>query len=287
MLEKYINNNFNEDLENKILSLDEYLIEVGMNYLDNYLFTKMAKEFYQDNNESYFDLATIKDVKQKLLSNDYLAERIIKLHLDEIFNKNDKYHDLFKAIIGGYVLTKDGNKFIDDLLNLDDGILLNIDNQDNYHKLVNDWSKHKYKMPININIVKENDLYKAILKLNDIDNEFESSSNTKYLAMINVSKLAYKYLEDNKLLLKMKDIVGEANLENCINQLQELYIKGFINEPIYKISLKGSSGGVDTWRCRIIVDGYKESFSFDDTSKKVVKRNAAYEMLKYILSSEK
>ena len=287
MLEKYINNNFNEDLENKILSLDEYLIEVGMNYLDNYLFTKMAKEFYQDNNESYFDLATIKDVKQKLLSNDYLAERIIKLHLDEIFNKNDKYHDLFKAIIGGYVLTKDGNKFIDDLLNLDDGILLNIDNQDNYYKLVNDWSKHKYKMPININIVKENDLYKAILKLNDIDNEFESSSNTKYLAMINVSKLAYKYLEDNKLLLKMKDIVGEANLENCINQLQELYIKGFINEPIYKISLKGSSGGVDTWRCRIIVDGYKESFSFDDTSKKVVKRNAAYEMLKYILSSEK
>ena len=84
----------------------------------------------------------------------------------------------------------------------------------------------------------------------------------------------------------MKDIVGDADLQNCVNQLQDLYQKGFINEPIYKITLKGSSGGVDTWRCRVIVDGYKESFSFDDTSKKSGKRNAAYSMLKYILEQE-
>ena len=287
MLEKYINIEFNLDLENKILDLDEYLIEVGNNYLDNYLFTKMTKEFYTDKFESYFDLSIIKDIKVKLLSNDYLAERVLKLHLDEIFNKNDKYQDLLKAIVGAYVLTFDIDyNFIDNLLNLDDGILLNIDTKDNYYKLVNDWSKHKYKMPININIEKDNN-YKATLELKDIDTKFEATFNTKYLAMINVSLIAYNYLEDNKLLLKMKDIVGDASLENCINQLQELYIKGYINEPVYKISLKGSSGGVDTWRCRIIVDGYKESFSFDDTSKKVVKRNAAYEMLKYILSQEK
>ena len=193
MLEKYINNLFNEDLENKILTLDDYLIEIGNSYLDNYLLTKMAKEFFTTNNESYFDLLTIKDIKAKLLSNDYLAERAIKLHLDEVFNKNDKYQDLLKAIIGAYVLTKDDNSFIDWLLSLDDGILLSIDSTANYYKLVYDWSKHKYKMPINIDVEKTNEGFNAVLVLNDINERFNVLANTKYLAMINVAKLAYNY----------------------------------------------------------------------------------------------
>jgi len=281
---------FSNELENKILDLDDILINLGDTYLNNYVSNRLNLEFtYFDlNTKYYFDLNTLNNLKAKLLSNDYLTDRAIKLHFNDISQKNDRYHDLLKAFIGAYLLDsfEIDNSFIDKLLNLDEGILLNIDLDNNYFKMVYDWSKHKYKEPISYSFNKENS-YIAKIQLKDIDKIFEANNKRKYVALLNASKDAYKYLEDNHLLLKMKDIVGNADLQNCVNQLQELYVKGYINEPVYKISLKGSSGGIDTWRCRILIDGYKESFSFDDTSKKIVKRNAAYEMLKYILDQEK
>lgn len=287
MLELYT---FSKELEDKILDLDEGLITLGDTYLNNYVSNKLNLEFAYFDNETknYFDLNTLNNVKTKILSNDYLTDRAIKLHFNDISQKNDKYFDLFKAFVGAYLVDsfEADTDFIDKLLNLDEGILLNIDLDNNYFKMVYDWSKHKYKEAIQYDVLKSND-YQATITLKDIPNQFVKNNKRKYLALLEASKDAYKYLEENHLLLKMKDIIGFADLEKCVNQLQELYIKGYINEPVYKISLKGSSGGVDTWRCRILIDGYKESFSFDDTSKKVVKRNAAFAMLKYILEQEK
>ena len=97
--------------------------------------------------------------------------------------------------------------------------------------------------------------------------------------------MAYDYLESNNLLLKMSDVVGYPDQDKCINQLQELYVKGFINEPVYKISMKGTTpNGIDMWKCRIMIDGLKESFSAEDTSKKNVKRVVAFQMLKYLMN---
>ena len=124
--------------------------------------------------------------------------------------------------------------------------------------------------------------------MNEIDNEFKSKNETIFISLNEASKIAYKYLEDNNLLLKVTDLVGYPDQEKSISQLQELYVKGFINEPIYKISLKGTNtGGVDIWKCRIMIDGIKESFSADDTSKKNSKRIVALQMLNYIIENEK
>lgn len=281
---------FSKELENDILNLDDKLINLGDTYLNNYVSNLLNLEFmYYDNQTNYyFDLNTLNNVKTKICSNDYLTDRAIKLHFNDISSKNDRYHDLLKAFIGAYLLDsfEIDNELINKWLNLDEGILLNIDLDNNYLKMVYDWSKHKYKEVIQLTVNKDKE-YQVSIQLKEIEQVFSGNNKRKYLAILNASKEAYKYLEDNHLLLKMRDIVGNADLEKCVNQLQELYVKGYINEPIYKISLKGSSGGVDTWRCRILIDGYKESFSFDDTSKKVVKRNAAFEMLKYILEQEK
>ena len=124
------------------------------------------------------------------------------------------------------------------------------------------------------------------VKLDGIDTLFEGSSTSKIKALSISFENAYNYIVSNKLELKLKDVVGHADNENCISQLQELWEKGYINEPIYKITLKGSVNGMDLWKCRILVDGYKETFSFSDSSKKKAKRLAAYEMLKYILEEE-
>ena len=84
----------------------------------------------------------------------------------------------------------------------------------------------------------------------------------------------------------MTDIVGYPDQDRCINQLQELFAKGFINEPVYKIAMKGTNNGVDIWKCRIMIEGYKESFNAEDTSKKNAKRIVAFQMLKYIIDNE-
>ncbi len=85
----------------------------------------------------------------------------------------------------------------------------------------------------------------------------------------------------------MEDIIGYPNPENASNQLDLLFQRGFIKEPVYKFQLKGNNNGVDIWRCRILVEGYKESFSADDSSKKGAKKSASYDMLNYIYNLKK
>ena len=291
MLEEIIKYKFNnKNIIDEINNLDDRLINLGDLFINYYVGIKLNKEFlYEDNGiKSLFDLDYLNNLKIRLVSNDFLAERIVKLHLDNIFDNNTRYHDYFKAIIGGYILDsiEIDYSFIDYLYNTDDSILLNIENSNNYYKLIYDWSKNKYKETPVINYNISDNKCNVSIKLKGFESDFSGSANTKYLALIEASKNAYSHLEDNNLLLKMEDVVGYPDIDKCINQLQELYVKGFINEPTYKIAMKGSSNGIDVWKCRIVIDGYKESFSAEDTSKKNAKRNCAFEMLKYIMDNK-
>lgn len=291
MLEELIKYEFNNKrIIDEIKNLDDRLINLGDIYINYYVSMKLNKEFLyeEDGIKSLFDLDYLNNLKIRLVSNDFLSERIVKLHLDEIFDNNTRYYDYFKAILGAYILDtlEIKDSFIDYLYNTDDSILLNIDNDKNYYKHIYSWNKNKFKEAPKFTINIDNDKYVCNISLNDINDTFKASANTKYLAMINASQLAYKYLEDNNMLLKMEDIVGYPDIDKCVNQLQELFVKGFINEPQYKIAMKGSSNGIDIWKCRILIDGYKESFSSEDTSKKNAKRNAAFQMLKYIMEEK-
>ena len=44
----------------------------------------------------------------------------------------------------------------------------------------------------------------------------------------------YEFLKTNKLLYNIKDEIGKPNIETAINQLQELYQKGYIEQPQYE-----------------------------------------------------
>ncbi|MBR6072007.1 MAG: hypothetical protein IKP77_04150 [Acholeplasmatales bacterium] len=291
MIEELIKYNFkNKELNDMIINLNDGLVSLGDNFINNYVSRKLFREFlYVNDNDvvSYFDIDMLNNLKLKLVSNDNFSERIVKLHINDIYDKNDKYADLFKAIVGGYVIDNSNidYDYIDYLLNIDDAILLSIENTSNYYKLVYEWNKNKYKETPKFEVKYDNE-FNVSVRLNEIDKIFSAKANTKYLALIYACKEAYSYLEENNLLLKMEDIVGYADIDKCINQLQELFVKGFISEPQYKIQMKGSSNGVDIWKCRVLIDGYKESFSSEDTSKKTAKRNAAFQMLKYIMEEK-
>lgn len=281
-LEQLINYDFKtKSLIEEASNLSDRLVSLGTSTIEHIILKTINEELYLNSN-SYFDNDSINNLINYLKSDEYLLSRTVKIHLDEVIY--DKKIELLKAIIGAYII--DSNEYLKlySWLNIFDSIVLNIESDDNYAKKIYSWSKNKYKEYPNLTF----DGTKVSIKLKDIDLSFESVNETKFISLNEASKKAYKYLEDNNLLLKAVDIVGYPDQDMCINQLQELYVKGYINEPIYKFSLKGTSpGGVDIWKCRIMIDGIKESFSADVTSKKNAKRIVALQMLNYLIENEK
>ena len=276
-LEQILNYNFkNKSLLEEASNLSDRLISFGSSTID-FVVSKMINEDLFINSNPFCDIELINKVSNLIKSDDYLLTRADKIHLDEVIY--DKKIELLKSIIAAYILDSNDMLKIEEWLNIFDAIVLNLDSNDNYLKQAYLWNKRKYKEYPYISF----DGNKAIIKLNEIDKEFITNGNTKFIALNEASKEAYKYLEDNNLLLKMTDIVGYPDQDKCINQLQELFVKGFINEPIYKIAMKGNTNGTDIWKCRIMIEGYKESFSAEDTSKKNAKRIVAFQMLKYIM----
>ena len=96
-----------------------------------------------------------------------------------------------------------------------------------------------------------------------------------------------EYLKANNLWFSKKGEVGEASLELAINQLQELYHKGYINMPVYEEYLRGYDiNGNPVWDCICIVEGYG-SCKATCNSKRMAKKYAAYEMIKILLDENK
>ena len=264
-------------IDDDLLAFANYIISYTV---DNKIINEL---FYYENNilNSYFDFKYINDFINLVLSDEYLEERITKLHLNNDLPQDNQVNS-FKLLIANII--KDSNDFsiIEKLLNLDEAIINRIEDKTNYGKLVFEWAKRKYVGKPVIEV--KND--EIILSLEGIDKKFQCPLKTKIISILEASKEAYKYIEENNLILKMTDIVGYPDQDRCINQLQELFAKGFINEPVYKIAMKGTNNGVDIWKCRIMIEGYKESFNAEDTSKKNAKRIVAFQMLKYIIDNE-
>ena len=276
-LEELIDYKFNN---NKLLeeasNLSDRLINFGKTSIDYIIDKNINEELYGLDNITE---DSINNLCNYLKSDEYLLERADKIHLDTVIY--DRKIDLLKAIIAAYILDSDSLSKVEIWLNIFDSIVLNLDSDNNYAKKVYSWNKIKYKKYPNITFINKS----VSIKLDEIDKEFKSDLDTRFRSVNEASKVAYDYLESNNLLLKMSDVVGYPDQDKCINQLQELYVKGFINEPIYKISMKGTTpNGIDMWKCRIMIDGIKESFSADDTSKKNVKRVVAFQMLKYLMN---
>ena len=275
-LEEVLKYNFNnKNLLDEASNLSERLISFGSSIIDFCINNMINKELF-DNSKSIFDNESLINIIQNIKSDEYILDRANKIHLDDFIYDNKI--ELFKSIIAAYYLDSNDFNKIEEWLNLFDYLVLNLNSDDNKLKDIYLWNKRKYKEYPSIKY----DNAKAIIKLNEIDNEFIGNGSSKFLAANEAAKIADKYLIDNNLLLKMTDIVGYPDQDKCINQLDELFVKGFIPQPQYKISMKGTNNGIDIWKCRITIDGIKESFSAEDTSKKNAKRIVAFQMLKYL-----
>lgn len=123
------------------------------------------------------------------------------------------------------------------------------------------------------------------LCLLEIDS-FRMQGRTKAEARMAVAKKAYEYLEENGLLYDWIDEIGEPEIDRAINQLQELYQKGYIGEPRYIFAEKYDSDGNPVWRCECHVDDQENYRWGEYSSKKQGKKAVAYDMLCDLLDWE-
>lgn len=112
---------------------------------------------------------------------------------------------------------------------------------------------------------------------------FEAYGRSKHEARKEVCKLAYQYLESKGELLGIVDEIENPNFEDAIGQLEILARRGYFEIPKYAYSESHDENGNPVWHVECHIKGINR-FSFaNGSSKKQVKKEAAYQMLMFLL----
>lgn len=273
------------------------------------------------------------EIKQRLVGKRMLASCIDRLGFADylIMGKGDQRNhiereesvkeDLFEAIIGAVALDSGWNwKEIQSVVEyiLQPRECLNED-EDNYVKLIQEWSLKEYgelpqirvenanymydhgglsrsneirfiDRPTNmrvINVAEYNKThFRCELILKDIDRVFISEGCSKNEARQCVCEGVYNYLNEHDLLYSIKDEIEDPNKADAINQLEILARRGYFSIPTYDFEQRYNQDGNPIWKCECHIAEYDTSFWAESSSKKDAKKIAAFEMLKYVLDEE-
>ena len=276
---------------------------------------KEFDEFSCDKNE-----AELTDLKKKLVQKKTLADRIAILNLADYLimgngdiqkNINQEIsvkEDLFEAIIGAVALDSNWNMealqdVVEIMLNPDS--YFDEDQEDNYVGLIQEWTLKRYGMvplyhfekasqaiwyfPFNGISSSYSDSSKlkhtCLLKLGELNTIFRSFGASKSEARKAVCELAYKELERKDLLFSIRDEIPNPNINDAISQLEILARRGYFSIPFYDFAQKYDNNGNPVWQCTCQIKEITKHFFAESSSKKQAKKQAAYQMLKYTLSS--
>lgn len=261
--------------------LDEYFGRVNTN----------NGKYISDKNEGQ-----LTEIKKKLVCRKMLASRIDFFELNQFLlmgkgdidnNVQDQEsvkEDLFEAIIGAVTIDSDWNfeeieNVVDRLLSVDNYLKNGFENEDNnYVDIIQVWCQKKYNWIPTFLYEERSNGYLCQVILDDNFKRFTKYGDSKREARMFACKDAYEYLLDNKLLYNVFDDIGEPEIDRAINQLQELYQKGYINEPEYYFEETYDYNGNPLWHCECCVKGIY-GYQGDYSSKKTGKKTVAYKLL--------
>lgn len=242
------------------------------------------------------------EIKKKLICKKMLAHRIDKLGFADYLlmgrgdigqnaqNIDSVKEDLFEAIVGAVAVDCDWDstfieEVVDIMLDIEHYLEKGFDDSENYVDLIQEWCQKKYGELPYYEFDDSNGGFSCDLVLSDEFETFEGVGLSKRDARMDAAKQAYEYLEENDELVLPIDEVGYPKVDTAINQLQELYQKGHIEEAEYFFSEDYDTNGNPVWNCECFVYGYG-SFSGNFSSKKAGKKLVAYSMLCHILEVE-
>ncbi len=264
-------------------------------------------------------------LKQKMVQKKALASRIDDLELarfmmlgegdikNGVAQKESVKEDLFEAILGAVALDCNWNfnKFqevVETMLRPGDFLE---DGDDDYVSLIYEWTERKYgyephfkyfdsnsnRMWYNpqpgvicekVGTYGLNHFKKACqVKLAMDIPAYEGYGETNNKARQAACRLAYQKLEEKGLLFTIRDEIENPNLNDAINQLEILARRGYFSIPEYVYDEEHDGDGNPVWHVECHIE--EEEYYFESTaaSKKTAKKQAAFEMLEYVLGIEK
>lgn len=258
------------------------------------------------------------DLKARIVQKSTLSEAIYNLDLEKhlimgqgdiknnVQNSHSVKEDLFEAIIGAIAIDSGW-----DLEALQDSVevMLNPDelmeNEDiNYISEINEWTIKNYGVVPSYCIVEwspasswyslshpkqirgEYEIgtkYVCELDIGDIDMHFAGYGQSKGSAKKQAAILAYEYLEQNDLLFSIKDEIENPCRNMAINQLETLARRDYFSIPTYEFNESHDKDGNPIWECECHIDEFEDYCFAESSLKKEAKKDAAWEMLKYVL----
>ena len=247
-----------------------------------------------------------------------LAEYLIMGKSDEKQHADEQpsiKEDLFEAILGAVAIDSgyDIGKLQDtvELMLKPESILENV-GEDNFVALIQEWcAKENEDIPLyhfeegscsstwyfpfegisqNCNVLgsqEYNDLmaskYRCIMKIDNDIPIFRGFGKSKNEARKNVCRLAYDWLDKNDRLHTIRNELKNPNRDDAIGQLETLARRGYFSVPEYEFSQNHDSDGNPVWTAKCYIEEIEYYFDSTSSSKKEAKKNAAYEMLNYVL----
>lgn len=231
-------------------------------------------------------------------------------------NEKSVKEDLFEAIIGAVTLDCNWNMdIIQDVVEVllcPDSYLDNDDEVD-YVSLIYEWASNEtdevplfkyinesfgffvstYQTNNNKYIYQKDgikgnlDWIKFHCHLKILDNlpVFVGYGKSKNDARKAVCKVAYEYLKEKGMLCTIRDEIDNPSIEMAINQLETLARRGYFSIPEYEFEEIHDEDGNPVWHVKCFIHEIDYYFEADSSSKKQAKKEAALDMLNYVLEN--
>lgn len=125
--------------------------------------------------------------------------------------------------------------------------------------------------------------HRCLLKIADDIPVFRGFGKSKSEARKNVCRLAYEWLDKNDRLHTIRNELENPNRDEAIGQLEILARRGYFTLPTYEFEQEHDENGNPIWTAKCYVEKAEYYFDATSSSKKEAKKDAAFEMLKYVL----
>ncbi len=263
------------------------------------------------------------EIKKRLVKRETLAAQIdfwgfsdylimgkgdVRNHIDEVASVKE---DLFEAIIGAVALDTNWNiAVLQDVVEL----MLNPESyisseEDNYVGLIQDFCfreydaepQYEYKTERSTFFVSERYIrsenipsfwrgmpagHYCELTLGDYYYIFRGYGSSKNKARMDAASLAYKHLREKGLLYSIRDEIENPNKNEAIGQLEILARRGYFSLPTYEFAEEHDKDGNPVWTCECHIEEVECYFDAQSSAKKEAKKQAAFEMLQFVLEAE-
>lgn len=114
--------------------------------------------------------------------------------------------------------------------------------------------------------------------------QFIGRGRTKSIARNEACKKAYEFLDERGLLHTIRDEIDNPNLNQAINQLEILARRDYFSLPEYVFSNGYDENGNPVWKCECHIKEADVYYWATRSTKKEAKKQAAYDMLEYVLN---